>query len=74
LASTTFFGSITVRNDAETYVDIADVFREEVRPATTAEHIKIDTVSNPLTVRAISRIRKGGGNALGLEPEDDPLW
>ena len=67
------FGSITVRNDAETYADIADVFREEVHPATKVDNIEFYTVFNPLTVRAISRMKKRGGNALGIEPKDGPL-
>ncbi|KAK5124733.1 hypothetical protein LTR85_001446 [Meristemomyces frigidus] len=67
------FGSITVRNDAAAFVDVADIFQEIMYSATAAEDIQMYTVFNPLTVPAIKAMQKRGGNVLGLKPQDGPL-
>ena len=67
------FGSMTVHNDAEVFVKIADVFRKTMSDATTADDIEIYTVFNPLTAPAIAKMQKRGGNALGILPDDGPL-
>lgn len=67
------FGSMTVHNDAKVFVKIADVFRETMSDATTADDIEFNTVFNPLTGPAIAKMQKRGGNALGIFPDDGPL-
>ena len=67
------FGSMTVHNDAEVFVKIADVFRKTMSGAITADDIELYTVFNPLTAPVIAKMQKRGGNALGIFPDDGPL-
>lgn len=67
------FGSMTVHNNAEVFVEIADIFRETMFEGTTADDVEIYTVFNPLTTPTITKMQQRGGNALGLKPEMGPL-
>ncbi|KAE9369157.1 FAD-binding domain-containing protein, partial [Stipitochalara longipes BDJ] len=67
------FGSMTVHNNAEVFVKIADIFRETMSDATTADDIELYTVFNPLTSPTIAKMQQRGGNSLGIFPDDGAL-
>ena len=68
-----FFGSFTFKNDVETSLAVAQIFKEEVVSIKSAEGLQVYIVYNPLTVGTILAMSKRGGNALGLKAEDGPL-
>ena len=68
-----YFGSITVRSTTDINMKIATIFFEEVDRIKNANGIQIYIVYNPVTVSALTQMRKRGGNALGLDPKDGPL-
>jgi hypothetical protein len=67
------FGSMTVHNNAKVFFRIADIFRDTMSDATTADNIELNIVFNPLTSPAIAKMQQRGGNALGIFPDDGPL-
>ena len=68
-----FFGSFTFRNDVDTALALADIFREEVHSIKNAGGLQVYIVYNPVTVEAVAQMSKRGGNALGMKPGDGPL-
>ena len=68
-----FFGSFTFKNDAQTSIAVADIFREEVASIKSARGLQVYIVYNPLTVETISKMSQRGGNALGLTVDGGPL-
>ena len=68
-----FFGSFTFKNDIDTALALAAIFREEVDSIKDASGLQVYIVYNPLTVEAITQMSKRGGNALGIKVEDGPL-
>ncbi|KAK1749452.1 bifunctional solanapyrone synthase [Echria macrotheca] len=68
-----YFGSVTIKSQTEIDMKIANIFFEEVESIKNAPGIQIYIVYNPITVPAMKQMRKRGGNALGLNPEDGPL-
>lgn len=67
------FGSMTVHNKADVFLEIANVFRETMQTAVDKDDIEIYTVFNPLTSPAISKMQQRGGNALGITQDIGPL-
>jgi hypothetical protein len=67
-----YFGSSTVKNNVEVFMAVADIFQEEVVKISDVAGLQVYIVYNPLTVPTIEKMRRRGGNALGIEP-DGPL-
>lgn len=68
-----FFGTVTVSNDAALLGVLAELFKVQVEAMKYAAGLQVYIVFNPLTTNAMRKMRKHGGNALGLSPEDGPL-
>ena len=68
-----YFGSITVKNSVKVLMVIADIFKEEVDKINKTAGLQVYIVYNPLTIPTIEKMRRRGGNALGLHPGDGPL-
>jgi FAD/FMN-containing dehydrogenase len=68
-----FFGSVTVRNNAEILMAVAEIFKEEVEPIKDEPNLQVYIVYNPLTRNALRQMKKRGGNALGLKEGDGPF-
>ena len=68
-----FFGSVTVRSNAEVSMAVAEVFKDEVELIKGAPDLQIYIVYNPLTRNALSHMKQRGGNALGVKEDDGPL-
>jgi hypothetical protein len=68
-----FFGSVTVRNDAQLYESMAIIFQEEVKIIQRTEDLQVNIVYNPLTLNTLRQMKKRGGNALGLSDSPEPL-
>ncbi|KAI9752324.1 MAG: hypothetical protein M4579_005667 [Chaenotheca gracillima] len=68
-----FFGSMTVKSNAEVNAEIAAVFCDEVGAIANASGLQIYIVYNPLSVSTVQQMQRRGGNALGLVDRDGPL-
>lgn len=68
-----YFGSITVKNNATVHLAITDIFREEVPTISNITNLQVYIVYNPLTLETIGKMRKRGGNALGIEAGNGAL-
>lgn len=68
-----YFGSTTVRSQADINMRIAQIFFEETESIRDAIGTQVYIVYNPVTVTTMERMRGRGGNALGLNPESGPL-
>ncbi|KAJ4297955.1 hypothetical protein N0V90_005854 [Kalmusia sp. IMI 367209] len=68
-----FFGSITIRSDADVSMAFAEIFKEETESIKNEIDLQIYIVYNPLTQNALHQMKQRGGNALGLSEDDGPL-
>lgn len=68
-----YFGSITVRSDPLLCQRIAAIFQRESRSIVEVVGVKAYIVYNPLTAGTMQRMKRRGGNALGLDGEEQPL-
>lgn len=68
-----FFGRVTVRSGANVSMALATIFQEEVEVIKREPNIQVYIVYNPLTRNALSKMKKRGGDALGLAEEHGPL-
>ena len=67
------FGSITVTNNVETFMQIATVFQEEVLAIVDTHGLQVFIVYNPLTLATVQKMQTRGGNALGIKAGEAPL-
>ena len=68
-----YFGSITVKNNVKAFMNIADIFREEVLRIQDTSGLQVYVVYNLLSVSTIEKMARRGGNALGIKTSDGPL-
>ena len=68
-----FFGSLTVRSNAQVSIALARIFQQEVDLIRDTAGLQVYIVYNPLTLNAMRQMMKRGGNALGLSEEHGPL-
>jgi hypothetical protein len=68
-----FFGSVTVRSNANVSMALAEIFQDEVDAIKEEPDLQVYIVYNPLTRNALRQMKQRGGNALGLTEEDGPL-
>jgi hypothetical protein len=68
-----FFGSVTVRSNATVSMAMAHIFMEEVEWIKKEEDLQVYIVYNPVTRNALRKMKRRGGNALGLTEGDGPL-
>ena len=67
------FGSITVKNDVETLISLAELFMKQIEMVKGAAGLHIYIVYNPVTESTIHKMQTRGGNSFGIRPEDGPL-
>ncbi|KAL5340206.1 hypothetical protein BJX70DRAFT_407513 [Aspergillus crustosus] len=66
--------TMTLKVDAELISDILDVFLEHTHPFTKIPGVLLSTNLQLLTKHEIGLFGRNGGNALGIHPDDGPLF
>ncbi|KAL4880336.1 hypothetical protein BJY04DRAFT_191638 [Aspergillus karnatakaensis] len=64
----------TLKVDAELISDVFDIFLSNIHPYTTIPNLLLSTNLQLLTKHEIGLFARNGGNALGIRPEDGPLF
>jgi hypothetical protein len=66
--------TVTLKVDADLISDIIDIFLAAVHPYTSIPGTLMSCNMQMLTKHEIEIFAKNGGNALGIKPEDGPLF